>query len=374
MANFTSQYYFYATTPSIPGDVNVSLTDLTIHQKDRNGFNYSNELNVSTKEGSKITVSDENGNFILVQYVSGAITVLSEICTIPVTILNQSGVLLAGSPVVVCFEYSDIADAQTLTNKTLTDATNACRATQIYEVEMPSSAPTINQKIKTTAATTSGWVDDVLTGLNDVSVTAPTYGQILGYNTATSQFENDNLVWQDLIGLVSVRSGGGANAPIIRSFQGVQYEYSCNNGLTYVYFLYHMPHDWKVGSDLYIHLHHASNTADAGTAIFDVISSVAKINSAFNTDVTAVPISHTGFVQYQHNVTEILFATAGGGANLQDTANIDVDSLIQVRLSRNTGAIGDDAGGNNIFILQMDIHYQSDGRVGTKNKTAPFNT
>lgn len=82
-------------------------------------------------------------------------------------------------------------DNQILTNKTLTDSTNACRATQIYSVAMPSGAPTTGQVIRTTGATTSQYIDMTLANLLEVQISIPLLNKnILQYSTAVSRWIN----------------------------------------------------------------------------------------------------------------------------------------------------------------------------------------
>lgn len=320
MAAVIQATYFYKSNALSPGYFNLTATNLFINQIAQNNVNLTNIINASMTINTRITIVDNNNNSSVLKSNTTPTVGGSFVVDIPITIISSNGSFVLNSSCIVIIDHIQ----------------------------------SMNE-------------------LADVSITAPTYGQLIGYDTTSAKYINNNFVWQDLLGLVQVRSGGGANDPQLTNFKGVQYEYSCNNATTYIYFTFHMPHDWAVNSDMFIHLHHASNTIDAGTAVFEVISSVAKSGSAFGNDVTTLPITHTNFGQYVHNVTEVGFATLGGGLNLHDTANLDVDSLIQVRLSRVRGVGGDTAGSSNIFIFQLDIHYQSDGRVGTKNKVAPFN-
>jgi len=161
------------------------------------------------------------------------------------------------------------------------------------------------------------------------------------------------------------------------------YAYSCrNSGTTDVFLLYHINHDWAIGTSMYLHLHHSTNaTNETGRTVWNVYSNYAKRGSAFaGTEVTGPVITYQyqgATDQYRHIVTEVLFAQSGGGTYQIDTANLDVDTIVIVRLSRTVGGTSqgftDNIGSSTShFIFTADIHYQAD-KLGTINKAAPFN-
>lgn len=85
-------------------------------------------------------------------------------------------------------------DSQLLTNKTLTDITNECRATQLREVVVDITVPSANQVLKSTGATTLSYVNFALSALSDVDLTGLVDNQVLQYDLGTLKFKPVNLM------------------------------------------------------------------------------------------------------------------------------------------------------------------------------------
>jgi len=169
-------------------------------------------------------------------------------------------------------------DAQTLTNKTLTAPSNACRAVQLYEVTVPSAAPIADQKLKTDGAASSQWVTDNLDSINDVELGTgafmPITGDQLTYLSGTGWINLTNILgsigyydtpFTTLIGTQNVYtklagtyaldpasfqftlSGGAAPANSIRCIDGFS---------------------WTCRVDYQVSLDTATNNRDVGLAIY----------------------------------------------------------------------------------------------------------
>lgn len=220
-------------------------------------------------------------------------------------------------------------------------------------------------------------------------------GDVIAYDDVNNEWRNsDNVIpiWKDLYGLVSIRGNQG-NPPSLQACDANSkfYEYAtANNGLTDMYFEFHINHDYKLGSDTYFHVHHMTNTnlngnlrvdftADVTLAQLSYSGSTNPSNSKFFQEsggaVTLATMSHTydATPQYRHVVTEVQLSSNGGSATTLDSAKINVDSLILIRLRRNAGAGTDTATNNYVFVLQSDIHFQS-SRIGTYRRTYDTNT
>lgn len=220
-------------------------------------------------------------------------------------------------------------------------------------------------------------------------------GDVVAYDAGNTEWRNsDNVIpiWKDLYGLVSIRGNQG-NPPSLQACDANSkfYEYAtASNGLTDMYFEFHMNHDYKLGSDLYFHVHHMTNTdlngnlrvdftADVSLAQLSYSGSTNPSNSKFFQEaggaVTLSTISHTYDATpiYRHVVTEVQLSSNGGSATTLDSAKINVDSLILVRLRRNAGNGTDTATNNYVFVLQSDIHFQS-ARIGTLRRLYDTNT
>jgi len=184
--------------------------------------------------------------------------------------------------------------------------------------------------------------------------------------------------WEDLIGKVLPNTSNPTTSPTISEFRtGIYaYAYTANDRTNAVY---HIPHDWVMDSDSFIHLHWAHNgttttgnlsvtmnvtyaSADGGT-VFSAPTTLAAIN------VNTVDIATTP--QYKHMLTEIPLTTQNPTANEIDRSLIEVDGLFILTFTVNgIPTLGDNG---EVFIFTADIHYQSRG-IGTKNKSTPFYT
>lgn len=181
--------------------------------------------------------------------------------------------------------------------------------------------------------------------------------------------------WRDLLGAISNDAAG--NPPILAFRGGLfkGYSFATNGQISLVY---HMPHDWAPGTDIFIHAHWGHNgTAISGSIVFSFSATVAKgFNQViFPAEVVATLTVATPNIatipQYMHRTDEIQLSAAAPTANQLNTTSIEVDSLILVNIQTTT--IPTITGGtpNNPFIFAVDIHYQSTG-LGTVNKAPSF--
>lgn len=179
--------------------------------------------------------------------------------------------------------------------------------------------------------------------------------------------------WGDIIGTLHTHDGS-PNAAIHTAFigavDGIQFaegkEAFCN---------FHIPHDYVPGTDLYIHVHwaHNSATCTGGTVTWAFETTYAKgFDQMPFTSTLIVPIIGTASTtQRQHLVSETLLSTPGGSANQLDTDLIEVDGIICCRLYLDSNDITDSVAQPDPFAWFVDIHYQSTG-VFTKNKAPNF--
>ena len=149
-----------------------------------------------------------------------------------------------------------------------------------------------------------------------------------------------------------------------------------------VQFWFHIPHDYAVGTDLFIHAHWSHNgTAISGSMQWDYYATYAKGHqqASFPAEVAGsivVPVTIVDTPQYFHRVDEVQLSssTSGGSpptASQLETDDIEVDGLVGINIK--AGAIPAIGSGspNEPFLLQVDLHYQADIE-GTKNKVPNF--
>ena len=140
--------------------------------------------------------------------------------------------------------------------------------------------------------------------------------------------------------------------------------------------LFHFPHDYVLGTDIFIHAHwsHSSTLVTGGSVTigFELSYSKGHNQQAFATPITIVELQNASTTQYQHLVCEALASTPGGAAALLDTAQLEPDGLVIGRVFVDSNSLTVASGPvPDIFIHTVDIHYQSTG-VATKNRAPPF--
>lgn len=172
--------------------------------------------------------------------------------------------------------------------------------------------------------------------------------------------------WEDLTADLSAGKAVGANAPTWATFRSGISAYSFHqNTMNEMWITFHVKHDYKVGSNGYLHIHWAPNTTSTGTVRWGFEYSVARGHDqeAFPAPTT-VYVNHTIATnkQYQHIITEI--------SDVQAFDLLETDSLVLCRIFRDAGNAADTFP-DPVFGLTADIHYQADKQF-TPNKSPPF--
>lgn len=185
--------------------------------------------------------------------------------------------------------------------------------------------------------------------------------------------------WRDLIGDITPKTSG-TGAPTLAAFRGGNvraFFYSAGDDGDCVF---HIPHDYVPGTDLFLHLHWAHNgTAISGSLVVDYYITYAKghnqanFSAEVNRTLTVSTPDIATVPQYRHRVDETQISAASPAASQIDSDNIEVDGLILVRFETTT--IPTITGGttNEPAYFTIDIHYQSTN-MGTKAKAPDFYT
>lgn len=217
-------------------------------------------------------------------------------------------------------------------------------------------------KNTTTTTTTTGLVVPKAAGSGvKVDPTAPTYP------------------WHDQLGTIRPKTSG-ANTPVAATFRGGQYQAYAFSAGDLVDFEFHVPHDWVLGTDMYLHLHWSHNgTAISGSLVLDWYITTAKGHNQadFGAEVNKTQTVSTPDIatipRYRHRIDEFQLSASAPGAGQIDTDDIEVDGLILVRLVTTTIPTITGGSVNKPFIFLADLHYQSTG-TGTKQKAPDFYT
>lgn len=187
--------------------------------------------------------------------------------------------------------------------------------------------------------------------------------------------------WHDLIGQISLDAEGGPNRPDFNTYRGGLKQYQFTGDNDQVYLTFHIPHDYVPGTHLHIHTHWSQIVVDTGGPAttpgdvkwqFEVSYAKGHDQGAFSAPITTSVVQTASSVQYQHMVAEIQLSNTTPGPNEIDTADIEPDGILLVRVFRSSGDVADTLN-QAPFLHFVDIHYQSTG-IPTKNKTPNFYT
>jgi len=195
--------------------------------------------------------------------------------------------------------------------------------------------------------------------------------------------------WADLLGTVTVKPLG-ATDPTLSVYRNGVYAYAFDRGgggLQEVWQEFHMPHDYVPGTDIFIHTHWSQNVIDTGgtsNVPGDVIWNFEMTYASgygtpggaapvFGATVTSVVTQQGSTAQYGHMIAEVQASTSGGSGTQLDTDDLEIDGLILTRIWRNASTVGDTLD-EDPFLHFVDIHYQTNGIMGTKDKNTPFYT
>jgi len=172
--------------------------------------------------------------------------------------------------------------------------------------------------------------------------------------------------WRDLTAPIDVK-GVGVNDPTFAIYTGTTmraFQFSAGT-MNEVFFVYHVPHDWVPGTDIYLHAHwsNAAAAPNTGNVVWTFDYSFAKGfgQEAFPAIQTVQVIAASPATRYLHNVSETTAVAI---------PTMEVDGLILVRGYRDA-ANALDTCTDAVFLHTMDIHYQSTN-LATKNKAPSF--
>lgn len=179
-------------------------------------------------------------------------------------------------------------------------------------------------------------------------------------STAPDYTVDDQSMWIDLPSNPTVR-GSGQLDPDFGTFQGNLATYVFDVGAPKeLFYTVHIPHEYDKENDLGLYFHvHTSTDVASPTGSFELYFEYiyALSDGTFSTTQTVSKVaSFTS--QYQHLIVEIDNPVLGGGA-------IEVDSLVYVRVYRDSTQGNNDDFTGDVFIFALDTHIQVN-KLGTK--------
>lgn len=188
--------------------------------------------------------------------------------------------------------------------------------------------------------------------------------------------------WADILGLVHIKQTG-ANDPTFAVYRGNlrQFQFA-NAGMREVFMEFHIPHDYLLGTDIHVHTHWSQIVIDTGGAAgvpgvvkwyFEASYAKGHGQAAFIAPITTSVTQQASATQYQHMLAETQLSAAGGAGGLLTTGDLEPDGVIVFRCYRD-GTDPADTLDQAPFLHFCDVHYQTIGIAGTKQKAPDFYT
>jgi hypothetical protein len=189
--------------------------------------------------------------------------------------------------------------------------------------------------------------------------------------------------WADIIGNLTIYNPGN-NDPTFSTYIGNIREFQFSNAkVNEVFFNYHIPHDYVPGTDVHVHVHWSHILVDTGGAggVPGVVKwylevSYAKghgtpggTSDAFTAPIITSITQQASTTQYGQMIAETVITD--DGTALIDVSRLEPDGVIQLRLYRNPADVADTLN-QQPFVHYCDIHYQTNGVMGTKQKSPNF--
>lgn len=191
------------------------------------------------------------------------------------------------------------------------------------------------------------------------------FGNVAGGNyleidsvTGTLRLVGDATSWDDVRIAADVVKAG-ATAPNWKAFgpsgniQALMFEAGHHDEAM---FQMQLPHQWKVGTNIYPHVHWTPVNTTAGNVVWELEYSWANIGDAFGapgnmaTDATAA-----GGTAWVHKLTDL----KEGGNNYISGAGKTMSSMLMCRIHRNSNA-GSDTLNQDVALLEIDFHFEID--------------
>jgi len=119
-----------------------------------------------------------------------------------------------------------------------------------------------------------------------------------------------------------------------------------------VSWVWQMPHNYKLGTDLYIHIHTVPEDATAGNVSWDFTYSVANIDESFPDETTVSSLQIMPGVADKHTYHEL--------ATIVGSGITSVSTMLICGLTRRSDLAADTFAGKDVYLLEVDMHYQID--------------
>jgi hypothetical protein len=175
--------------------------------------------------------------------------------------------------------------------------------------------------------------EDLIVGGNDgTRVERVIYPSIEGWGVQVDPIE-PTYPWKDLRGHILSRTGGNA-PPAFSQYIGDIYQWNFDSASQEqeVFNEYHMPHDYAVGTDLYVHTHWSVDAASTGDVnwLFDLAYAKGYDQAVFEGTAgsgspVTVSVTQSSPTAFKHQIAEVE-CSASGGLISPATVNVSITS------------------------------------------------
>jgi hypothetical protein len=131
-----------------------------------------------------------------------------------------------------------------------------------------------------------------------------------------------------------------------------------NTDIESVHFTIQLPHEYKLETNLYPHVHWAPTTTGSGTVRWALEYTMANINATFPNTTTIFINDDADGTAYKHQLISL--------PEIVGTGITSVSTMLVCRLYRDPG---NDTYGADAAFLEFDLHYQID-RPGSREETS----
>lgn len=181
--------------------------------------------------------------------------------------------------------------------------------------------------------------------------------------------------WHDLHSTIHTDVSTPATLPTFTVYQGNIHarQFDVNDE---AYIEFHMPHDYVMGSDVFIHAHWSHNgalvTGGSVSWTFELSYAKGHQQAAFSATKLITATQNASTTQYMHMVAETAMTASTESATAFDNEIIEPDAVLMCRVYLSANNMTVSGGGvPNPFLHFVDLHYQTTN-VGTKNKSPNF--
>lgn len=165
-------------------------------------------------------------------------------------------------------------------------------------------------------------------------------------------------VYNDIIIQAANLRTSGTTPPTFDTFQDSIYGIKFTNAQTdIVYGSFEIPHSYKEGTDLEVHLHWSPSSNDTGNCVFNFNYTFAAMNGTFGGEATKTFTQAGSGTVNKHQYVSGNTVISGVG--------IGIGTIIAFALSRPTG----DAFTGDAFLHSIGIHFLSD-TIGSRQLSA----